>query len=42
MERAQLNGADVEYDVRGFGAPLVLDDLKILRDSSLLADRYTS
>ena len=30
MERAQLNGADIEYDVRGSGAPVVFTHGAIL------------
>src|SRR5262249_35314157 len=32
MERAQLNGADIEYDVRGSGAPVVFIHGAILSD----------
>jgi hypothetical protein len=32
MERVQLNGADIEYDVRGSGAPVVFIHGAILSD----------
>ena len=32
MERVQLNGANIEYDVRGSGAPLVFIHGAILSD----------
>ena len=32
MERVQLNGADVEYEVRGSGAPVVFIHGAILSD----------
>ena len=32
MERVQLNGADVEYEVRGSGAPVVFIHGSILSD----------
>ena len=32
MERVQLNGADIEYDVRGSGAPVVFIHGSILSD----------
>ena len=32
MERVQLNGADIEYEVRGSGAPVVFIHGAILSD----------
>ena len=32
MKRVQLNGADIEYDVRGSGAPVVFIHGAILSD----------
>ena len=32
MERVQLNGADIEYDIRGSGAPVVFIHGAILSD----------
>jgi hypothetical protein len=33
MERVQLNGADIEYDVRGSGAPVIFIHGAILSDA---------
>jgi hypothetical protein len=35
MERVQLNGADIEYDVRGSGAPVVFIHGAILSDDGI-------
>ena len=35
IERVQLNGADIEYDVRGSGAPVVFIHGSILSDGFL-------
>ena len=39
MERVQVNGADIEYDVRGSGAPVVFIHGAILSDGFVPVSR---
>jgi hypothetical protein len=41
MERVQLNGADIEYDVRGSGEPAVFIHGAILSDGFVLVIERT-